>query len=133
MLILLAVFEIPNYYDNMKKLAFAAAIMALALTACDDNSPSAPTDGDMNSSAIESTDTSSSSKGEPASSETSAKSSETGKESSSSEGATVTCNALSPECGYTEEELCNMGQMRYCKIVPASSSSAEKRCEAFLP
>ena len=41
-----------------------ASIFALALTACDDNSPSAPTDGDMNSSAIESTDTSSSSKGD---------------------------------------------------------------------
>lgn len=111
----------------------AASILSLALTACDNDSPSAPTGGDENSSALEKTDDSSSSKGEPASSETSAKSSETGKESSSSEGATVTCDALSPECGYTEEELCNMGQMRYCKIVPASSSSAEKRCEAFLP
>ena len=111
----------------------AASILSLALTACDNDSPSAPTGGDENSSALEKTDDSSSSKGEPASSETSAKSSETGNESSSSEGATVTCDALSPECGYTEEELCNMGQMRYCKIVPASSSSAEKLCEAFLP
>ena len=41
-----------------------ASIFALALTACDDNSPSAPTDGDVNSSAIESTDTSSSSNGD---------------------------------------------------------------------
>ena len=118
----------------------AASILSLALTACDSDSPSAPTGGDEKSSAVEKTDDSSSSKddsssskGEPASSETSAKSSETGKESSSSEGATVTCDALSPECGYTEEELCNMGQMRYCKIVPASSSSAEKRCDAFMP
>lgn len=110
----------------------AASILSLALTACDD-SPSAPTGGDEKSSAIEKTGDSSSSKGEPASSETSAKSSETGKESSSSEGVTVTCDALSPECGYTEEELCNMGQMRYCKIVPASSSSAIKQCEAFMP
>ena len=95
----------------------AASILSLALTACDD-SPSAPTGGDEKSSAIEKTGDSSSSDG---------------KVSSSSEGATVKCDALSPECGYTEEELCNMGQMRYCKIVPASSSSAVVRCNAFMP
>ncbi len=96
----------------------AATILSLALTACDSDSPSAPTGGDEKSSAVENTGDSSSSDG---------------KVSSSSEGATVKCDALSPECGYTEEELCNMGQMRYCKIVPASSSSAEKRCDAFMP
>ena len=121
----------------------AASILSLALTACDNDSPSAPTGGDENSSALEKTDDSSSSKGEPASSETSAKSSETGNESSSSEGATVTCDALSPECGYTEEELCARGVPGYCgnELVELSSSSeagpasssAEKRCEAFLP
>jgi len=95
----------------------AASILSLALTACDD-SPSAPTGGDEKSSAIEKTGDSSSSDG---------------KVSSSSEGVTVKCDALSPECGYTEEELCNMGQMRYCKIVPASSSSAVVRCNAFMP
>lgn len=41
-----------------------ASIFALALTGCDDNSLIAPTGGDMNSSTIESTDTSSSSNGE---------------------------------------------------------------------
>ena len=106
----------------------AASILSLALSACDNDSPSAPTGGDENSSAVESSSPSSSeTNGSPESS------SDAGDVSSSSEGATVTCDALSPECGYTEEELCNMGQMRYCKIVPASSSSAEKRCEAFLP
>lgn len=106
----------------------AASILSLALTACDSDSPSAPTGGDEKSSAVESSSPSSSeTNGSPESS------SDAGDVSSSSEGATVTCDALSPECGYTEEELCNMGQMRYCKIVPASSSSAEKRCEAFLP
>jgi len=42
----------------------AASIFALALTACDESSPSAPTGGDTNSSAIESTDASSSSNGD---------------------------------------------------------------------
>ena len=37
MLILFAVFETPKHQNNMKKLAFAAAIMALALTACGQN------------------------------------------------------------------------------------------------
>ena len=120
-----------------------ASIFALALTACDESSPSAATAGDTNSSAIESTDASSSSKGEPASSETSAKSSETGKVSSSSEGTTITCNALSTECGYTEEELCARGVPGYCgnELVELSSSSeagpasssAIKQCEAFMP
>ena len=41
-----------------------ASIFALALTACDDNSLIAPTNGDMNSSTIESSDMSSSSNGE---------------------------------------------------------------------
>lgn len=96
----------------------SVALAAFIFAACDSDSPSAPTGGDEKSSAVENTGDSSSSDG---------------KVSSSSEGATVKCDALSPECGYTEEELCNMGQMRYCKIVPASSSSAEKRCDAFMP
>ena len=41
-----------------------ASIFALALTGCDDNSLIAPTNGDMNSSAMESSDTSSSSNGD---------------------------------------------------------------------
>ena len=106
----------------------AASILSLALTACDSDSPSAPTGGDEKSSAVESSSPSSSeTNGSPESS------SDAGDVSSSSEGATVRCDALSTECGYTEEELCNMGEMRYCKIVPASSSSAVKRCDAFMP
>ena len=109
-----------------------ASIFALALTACDDNSPSAPTDGDMNSSTIESTDTSSSSKGDvppessngtPTSSETPASSANKQPVSSgidvSSSSAEKRCEAFLPECGYSEEELCGMGYTEYC----ASSSS----------
>ena len=105
-----------------------ASIFALTLTACDESSPSAATAGDTNSSAIESTDASSSSDG---------------KVSSSSEGTTITCNALSTECGYTEEELCARGVPGYCgnELVELSSSSeagpasssAVKRCNAFMP
>ena len=51
-------------FTNIASGLTTASIFALALTACDDNSPSAPTDGDVNSSAIESTDTSSSSNGD---------------------------------------------------------------------
>ena len=101
----------------------AASIFALAFTACDSDSPSAPTGGDEKSSAIESSDAD--------------------KVSSSSEGTTISCDALSTECGYTEEELCRRGVPGYCgnelveissssEVGPASSS-AEKRCEAFMP
>ena len=104
----------------------AASILSLAITACDSDSPSAPTGGDEKSSAIESSDA--------------------GDVSSSSEGATVRCDALSTECGYTEEELCERGVPGYCgnELVEVSSSSEagqssssssllQKQCEAFMP
>ena len=65
----------------------AASILSLALTACDNDSPSAPTGGDEKSSSIGSTETSSSSNGNvpPKSSETPASSSIDTPTSSSSE------------------------------------------------
>ena len=101
----------------------AASILSLALTACDSDSPSAPTGGDEKSSAVESSDA--------------------GDVSSSSEGATVRCDALSTECGYTEEELCERGVPGYCgnELVEVSSSSEAGEssssflalCQAFMP
>ena len=78
----------------------AASILSLALTACDNDSPSAPTGGDEKSSAVENSDAGDVS----SSSDKVVASSDAGDVSSSSEGATVRCDALSTECGYTEEE-----------------------------
>ena len=116
----------------------AASILSLALTACDSDSPSAPTGGDEKSSAVESSSPSSSeTNGSPESS------SDAGDVSSSSEGATVRCDALSTECGYTEEELCERGVPGYCgnELVEVSSSSEAGQssssflavCNAFMP
>ena len=108
-----------------------ASIFALALTGCDDNSLIAPTNGDMNSSAMESLDTSSSSNGDvppessngtPTSSETPASSANEPVSSGNDVSSSSTekrCEAFLPECGYSEEELCGMGYTEYC----ASSSS----------
>lgn len=109
----------------------SVALAAFIFAACDSDSPSAPTGGDEKSSAIESTDASSSSNGdvppessngdvppessngEPASSETAPASSSDVAESSSSL-LQKQCEAFMPECGYTEEELCKMGYTQYC-------------------
>ncbi|MBR4784286.1 MAG: hypothetical protein IK012_03415 [Fibrobacter sp.] len=102
----------------------AASILSCALTACDNESPSAPVSGDEKSSAVESSDA--------------------GEVSSSSSGVVARCDALSTECGYSEEELCKMGVPGYCgnELVelssssgdgPTSSSGAVIRCDAFMP
>lgn len=111
----------------------SVALAAFIFAACDSDSPSAPTGGDEKSSAIESTDASSSSNGdvppessngdvppessngEPASSETVPESSsDIAENSSSSSLLQKQCEAFMPECGYTEEELCKMGYTQYC-------------------
>lgn len=102
----------------------SVALAAFIFAACDSDSPSASTGGDEKSSAIESTDASSSSNGdvppessngEPASSETVPESSsDIAENSSSSSLLQKQCEAFMPECGYTEEELCKMGYTQYC-------------------
>ena len=62
----------------------AASILSLALTACDSDSPSAPTGGDEKSSAVESSDANSSGNDKPVSSEAAPESSSDVAESSSS-------------------------------------------------
>ena len=54
----------------------AASILSLALTACNSDSPSAPTGGDEKSSAVESSDAKSSGNDKPASSEAAPESSQ---------------------------------------------------------
>ncbi|PWJ61613.1 MULTISPECIES: cellulase family glycosylhydrolase [unclassified Fibrobacter] len=44
---------------------------------------------------------------------------------SSSSSNQATCDALTPECGYTHEALCSMGITEYCMpVVPVNSSSS---------
>ena len=113
-----------------------ASIFALALTACDDNSPSAPTDGDMNSSAIESTDTSSSSKGDvpPESSNGTPTSSETPASSANkqpvSSGIDVSsCSTIievSSSSKVSSSSSTNIKVSSSSKIASSSSSTFEK-------
>lgn len=120
----------------------SVALAAFIFAACDSDSPSAPTGGDEKSSAVENSDAGDVS----SSSDKVVASSDAGYVSSSSEGATVRCDALSTECGYTEEELCERGVPGYCgnELVEVSSSSEtgqssssssllQKQCEAFMP
>ena len=62
------------------------------------------------------------------------KSSEVVRSSSSDIPLSSRCNAFLPECGYTVEQLCKMGETRFCGV--SSSSSAiplSSMCDAFLP
>ncbi|SIO45223.1 hypothetical protein [Fibrobacter sp. UWB11] len=85
-----------------------ASLAALALVACDNETLAGPSFNSTNSSLAES--------------------------SSSEIVARPTCDALSPECGYTVEELCRMGETRFCgnssssSVIPLSS-----QCAALLP
>ena len=113
-----------------------ASIFALALTACDDNSPSAPTDGDMNSSAIESTDTSSSSKGDvppessngtPTSSETPASSANKQPVSSSIDiSSSSTIIEVSSSSKVSPSSSTNIKVSSSSKIASSSSITFEK-------
>ena len=92
----------------------AASILSFALTACDNDSPSAPIGGDEISSSIENTDPSSSSNGDvpPKSSETLASSGIDTPASSSSE---LVSSSSMPETCIIMDELC-----------PSCNSSGEK-------
>lgn len=112
-------------FTNMACGIAAASILSLALTACDSESPSAPSSGveKEKPSAVEGSDTD--------------------EVSSSSEEVKARCDSFSPECGYTEKELCEMGHLGYCGKEPIevssssevgqSSSSFVAQCDAFMP
>ena len=92
-----------------------ASLAVLALVACDNETLSGPNFNSTNSSIAES----SSSVVESSSAVVS---------SSSEILVRPRCDALDPECGYTVEELCRMGETRFCKsssssLVEQSSSS----------
>ncbi len=88
------------------------SLTAFAVVACDNEALSGPDFNSTNSSLAES-------------------SSSSAKSSSSEVRLSSMCAALMPECGYTVEELCRMGETHYCKNnssssgVLSSSSSAE--------
>ena len=92
-----------------------ASLAVLALVACDNETLSGPNFNSTNSSIAESS--------------SSVVESSSAVESSSSEILVrPRCDALDPECGYTVEELCRMGETRFCKsssssLVEQSSSS----------
>ena len=95
----------------------ATAALAISLTACDDSS-SAPSGDDQNEPSSE-TITSSESNGNSATSQNGKPSAGKGKSSSSTE-PDEQCDALIPQCGFSEQELCEMGIKTYCST---SSSS----------
>ena len=98
----------------------ATAALAISLTACDDSS-SAPSGDDQNEPSSE-TITSSESNGNSATSQNGKPSAGKGKSSSSTE-PDEQCDALIPQCGFSEQELCDMGIKTYCSSGSSSSSA----------
>ena len=88
------------------------SLAAFAVVACDNESLSGPDFNSSNSSLAES-------------------SSSLTESSSSEVRLSSMCAALMPECGYTVEELCRMGETHYCKN--NSSSSAKSSSSGVLP
>ena len=97
-----------NHYVKAMSLAVVAAT-SFAVVACDNDTLSGPDFNSGNSSAAE----------QPA---PQSSSSEVVVSSSSDIPLSSMCNAFLPECGYTVEQLCEMGVTSYC----ASSSSSVK-------
>ena len=97
-----------NHYVKAMSLAVVAAT-SFAVVACDNDTLSGPDFNSGNSSAVE----------QPA---PQSSSSEVVVSSSSDIPLSSMCNAFLPECGYTVEQLCEMGVTSYC----ASSSSSVK-------
>ena len=87
------------------------SLTAFAVVACDNEALSGPDFNSTNSSLAES-------------------SSSLAKSSSSEVRLSSMCAALMPECGYTVEELCRMGETHYCKN--NSSSSAKSSSSGVL-
>ena len=111
-----------------------ASIFALALTGCDDNSLIAPTNGDMNSSAMESSDTSSSSNGDvppessngtPTSSETPASSANEPASSGNDVSSSSTIIEVSSSSKVSSSSSTNIKVSSSSKIASSSSLTLE--------
>ena len=109
-----------------------ASLAMLALVACDNETLNGPSFESPKSSIAESSSS-------LAESSSSLVVSSSAVESSSSEMVVrPRCDALDPECGYTVEELCRMGETRYCNnssssavVLPSSSSIVQSSSSAI--
>ena len=117
-----------NQKKFIKVLGTATVLAAFGLVACGDDTSSGPNAPDE----ITSSETvpSSDSNILPSSSESKEKPTSSSAIAGSSSSAKKQCEAFSPECGYTLEELCSMGYAEYCtasssSVNPNSSSSKE--------
>ena len=105
-----------------------AATLALSLVACDDTA-SGPSGDDLNKNSgetitsSETTGNSSGSNKNSANSQDGTSSASTAK-SSNSANPDEQCDALIPECGFSEQELCEMGIKTYC----STSSNSVATC-----
>lgn len=128
-----------------KKLGVAVAVAAFAFVACDDSSSAPETSGldySSDSAALSSSDEQGfSSSGDDALSSSGTDnpiSSSLIAESSSSflPKSSANCLAMDTSCGWTAEQLCDMGQERYCisssSLTVSSSSIAESSSAGFL-
>ncbi|SOE79113.1 hypothetical protein SAMN05720781_2880 [Fibrobacter sp. UWT3] len=128
-----------------KNLGVAVAVAAFAFVACDDSSSAPETSGldySSDSAALSSSDEQGfSSSGDDALSSSGTDnpiSSSLIAESSSSflPKSSATCLSMDTSCGWTAEQLCNMGQARYCisssSLAVSSSSIAESSSAGFL-
>ena len=108
-----------NQKKFIKVLGTATVLAAFGLVACGDDTSSGPNAPDE----ITSSETAPSSDSNilPSSSESKEKPTSSSAIAGSSSSAKKQCEAFSPECGYTLEELCSMGYAEYCT---GSSSSA---------
>ena len=115
----------------------AAVFCLLALVACDDSSSAPETSGQdasSDSAALSSSDVqefSSSGTDNPISSSLVAESS-----SSSLLKSSPSCLSMDTSCGWTAEQLCNMGQARYCisssSLTVSSSATAESSSAVLM-
>lgn len=115
----------------------AAVFCLLALVACDDSSSAPETSGQdasSDSAALSSSDVqefSSSGTDDPISSSLVAESS-----SSSLPKSSPSCLSMDTSCGWTAEQLCNMGQARYCisssSLAVSSSATAESSSAVLM-
>ena len=94
----------------------AAAALAISLAACDDSS-SGPSIDDLNEPSSKNV-TSSKTNGNSSDENSSASQEET-----SSTSQDEQCDALIPQCGFSEQELCDMGISAYCNSGSSSSTA----------
>ena len=126
-----------------KNLGVAVAVAAFAFIACDDSSSGPAASGQETSSdavlfSSDALELSSSEVGTSSAEIENYSSSEIETASSSSflPKSSATCLSMDTSCGWTAEQLCNMGQARYCisssSLTVSSSATAESSSAVFM-